>query len=279
MSNKRDQENNEMTVKQRRAKAAGIVLTVVGLSALFGGGVGIFGAVVVAGMAWGAVKLIRTMAEGLDLTTHNRQDKPKEFEEIQQSGNEQADDVVTKGKAMLEQIRDANDAIRDPTLTRKMYELEDKCTQIFRTVAEKPDQAYQIRKFMNYYLPTTLKMLESYRIMQDRGISESEMIRHRATLNRGLDMVITACQKQLDNLYRDTMLDISTDIDVLEQMLKRDGFTEGDLTENTIMMNQNGALTAAAAMLQENEVPQLVVPDTAQSESSSASNQQEHYAR
>ena len=105
------------------------------------------------------------------------------------------------------------------------------------------------------------------------------MIRHRATLNRGLDMVITACQKQLDNLYRDTMLDISTDIDVLAPMLKRDGFTEGDLSENTIMMNQNGALTAAAAMLQENEVPQLVVPDTAQSESSSASNQQEHYAR
>ncbi len=272
MSSKKGQEQNEQTVKQRRAKVAGIALTMVGLSVLFGGGVGIFGAAVVVGLGVGVYQLIRTMSEGLDLTTHNRQDKPREFEEIEQSGNEHADEVITKGKEALEKIRAANDAIKDPTLTRKMYELEDKCTQIFRTVAEKPDQSFQIRKFMNYCLPTTLKMLESYRIMQDRGISESEMIRHRATLNRGLDMVVTACQKQLDNLYKDTMLDISTDIDVLEQMLKRDGFTDGDLSESAILQNQSDALTAAAAQLGVNEVPQLVVPGSAQSAQDAAKN-------
>ncbi len=279
MSNKKEQDQYEQTVKQRRARVAGFALTVAGLSAIFGGGIGIFGALVVAGLAWGTYKLVRTMSEGLDLTTHNRQDKPKEFEEIEQSGNEQADDVIAKGKAALEQIRAANDAIKDPTLTRKMYELEDKCTQIFRTVAEKPDQAFQIRKFMNYYLPTTLKMLESYRIMQDRGISEYEMSRHRATLNRGLDMVVTACQKQLDNLYKDTMLDISTDIDVLEQMLKRDGFTEGDLSENAILQSQSDALTAAAAQLGANEVPQLVVPGSAQSASGTAAQHKTNLAK
>lgn len=73
---------------------------------------------------------------------------------------------------------------------------------------------------MDYYLPTTLKMLASYRTMSNRGVSVSDMTEARSTVIRGMGMVLTACQKQLDTLYKDDILDVSTDIDVLEQMLK-----------------------------------------------------------
>ena len=102
---------------------------------------------------------------------------------------------------------------------------------------------------MDYYLPTTLKMLASYRTMSNRGVSVSDMTEARSTVIRGMGMVLTACQKQLDTLYKDDILDVSTDIDVLEQMLKRDGFTEGELGQ----LRQSA--TAAAAQMQKTNPP------------------------
>ncbi len=210
-------------------------------------------------------KVVSIMATGLDLTTHNRQDQPanelkKDVEELPLSGDETADGVITKGQEMLRQIHAENDAIPDEALSKQMDELSRKCVQIFRTVAEKPGKATQIRKFMNYYLPTTLKMLTNYRTMQQRGVSEKDMAEARETLIRGMDMVLTACQKQLDNLYKDNMLDVSTDIDVLEQMLKRDGFTDSGVAAMAEVPKQE-ARTAAAQQMQQTNVPVLKVLD------------------
>ncbi|MBE5803085.1 MAG: hypothetical protein E7316_01060, partial [Clostridiales bacterium] len=164
------------------------------------------------GLAILAGKVISIMASGLDLTTHNKQDaqkRPAEVEELPLSGNEAADAVIARGQEMLQQIRAENDANPDEVLSSQMDELERLCVQIFKTVADKPMKAGQIRKFMNYYLPTTLKMLANYRTMAQRGVSVSDMTEARSTLIRGMGMVLTACQKQLDNLYKDTMLDVT----------------------------------------------------------------------
>ena len=210
--------------------------------------------VLVALASFGIGKLVGIMSTPLDTTTHNREDIKKENPDIPMSGDNEADPIIAKGKDMLAQIRAANDAIPDPHLSDQLDRLEDLCYQMFRTVAEKPGKAGQIRKFMNYYLPTTLKMLSSYQTMQDRGVSSSDLAEARRTLYRGMDMVNTACQKQLDNLFKDTMLDVSTDIDVLEQMLKRDGFTDSAF---------DSARTAAAAQMGTDEVPVIHTEDTA----------------
>ena len=201
-------------------------------------------------------KIISIMGSGLDLTTHNRQDvreQPAPPEELSLSGNEAADAVIARGQEMLHQIRAENDAIPDQVLSGQMDELERLCIQIFKTVAEKPQKAGQIRKFMNYYLPTTLKMLANYRTMDQRGVSVTDMTEARSTLIRGMGMVLTACQKQLDNLYKDTLLDVSTDMDVLEQMLKRDGLTDDEL--GAAARAAKDAATATAAQLQHSGAP------------------------
>ena len=210
-----------------------------------------------------AGKVIGAMGEGLDLTTHNKQDQkaqPKPVEELPLSGNGEADAVIAKGQEMLHTIRAENDAITDEVLSGQMDELERLCVQIFTTVAEKPQKAPQIRKFMNYYLPTTLKMLASYRTMNDRGVSVTDMTEARATTIRGMGMVLTACQKQLDNLYKDTMLDVSTDIDVLEQMLKRDGYADGGLGQVPTAGPGKASATAAAQQMNDTGAPVLRTP-------------------
>ena len=207
-------------------------------------------------------KVVGVMAQGPDLTTHNKpqpnQRGEMPVEELPLSGNADADEVIAKGQQILHQIRAENDAIADEVLSGQMDELERLCAQIFKTVAEKPNKAPQIRKFMNYYLPTTLKMLGSYHTMDSRGVSVTDMTHARSETIRGMNMILTACQKQLDNLYKDTMLDVSTDIDVLEQMLRRDGLTDGAFSSNPLNGSaSSGDATAAAAQMNATRPPVL----------------------
>ena len=224
------------------------------------------------GVAWVVSKIVGAMNTDLDTKPHNDkkvQKMEKEMESLGHSGDENADAVIQKGQEMLRQIRAENEAIPDPTLSHQMYELEYQCLQIFKTVQESPNKAPQIRKFMNYYLPTTLKMLANYRTMQNRGVSQADLNEARNTLIHGMNMILQVGQKQIDNLFKGDMLDISTDIDVLEQMLKRDGFTDGGLGDVPVSQTQASpttdikpqARTAAAAQMGTSSHPTIEVPE------------------
>ena len=246
---------------------------------------------VVIGAGVGAVASI--MGSKLDTTTHNKRDmerlrqeelarqeqeKARQAEEerirrekasmIPLTGNQEADNVILRGQEMLKTIREENSAIPDETLSAQMDTLAEKCDQILRTVSEAPSKAPHVRKFINYYLPTTLKVLANYRTMQQRGVSYSEMSQARDSAVRCMNMVLTACQKQIDALHKENMLDISTDIDVMEQMLKRDGYVE-----NEILANQRigSARTAAEAQMRTSSVPMLDFPAENNSEETSSS--------
>lgn len=173
-------------------------------------------------------KVISIMAQGLDLTPAKQ--RRREPEPLPLTGDSQADEIIQKGQDMLEKIREENRLIPDPALSRQMEDLDRVLTQIFHTVAEQPKKAPQIRRFMDYYLPTTLKMLKSYRVMDQREVSGENAAAARQRIANAMGVVLRAGEKQLDTLYQDDMLDITTDIDVLEQMLKRDGLVDTDFT-------------------------------------------------
>lgn len=236
---------------------------------------------VVIGAGVGAVASI--MGSKLDTTTHNKRDmerlrqeelarqeqeKARQAEEerirrekasmIPLTGNQEADNVILRGQEMLKTIREENSAIPDETLSAQMDTLADKCDQILRTVSEAPSKAPHVRKFINYYLPTTLKVLANYRTMQQRGVSYSEMSQARDSAVRCMNMVLTACQKQIDALHKENMLDISTDIDVMEQMLKRDGYVDNEILS---AQQVNNARTAAEAQMRTSSAPVLYFPE------------------
>ena len=263
----------------KKSGGAGFIITLLILSSISGFSFpGIIAGVL---LGLGIGKITSIMGSGLDTTTHNRRDRERQAAEAENArrqaeertrqlaaeaearkradanripltGDPIADQVITTGQDMLATIKKENAAIPDQELTEQMNNLSIKCEQIFRTVSESPSKAPQVRKFMNYYLPTTLKMLANYRTMQQRGVSYGEMKEARDTTVHGMNLILTACQKQIDNLHRDNMLDISTDIDVLEQMLKRDGFTENEIVEN--------ARTAAEAQMRYSSAPVMNFP-------------------
>ena len=231
--------NRSRRDRQRRGKKAGnmtfgITLLICFAVFRFSGIGGVIGAFILAGII---SSIIRNMASGLDLKANNNQDKERKMRQavpvaappVEKTGNTEVDAMLDKGQEAIRQIREENMKIPDALLTDKLAQLEILTGEIFRTVHDKPEKAPQIRKFMEYYLPTTLKIVRTYRTINERGVGGKEIIEARRRIDDALGTVIKGCQTLLSKLYQDDVLDITTDIDVLEQMLKRDGLTETEL--------------------------------------------------
>jgi len=183
---------------------------------------------IVAGIALLVGRVVFIMAQGLDTSKEAPVQQP-----IPKTGDNAVDSLVEKGQEMLAEIRKENDLIPDAQLTAQMNQLDKVANQIFHTVAEQPAKAPQIRRFMDYYLPTTLKMLTGYRKMDERQVKGENANEARAQIREAMDTVLKAFDKQLDALYQDELLDISTDIDVMETMLRQDGLIDGGVKGQT----------------------------------------------
>ncbi len=154
--------------------------------------------------------------------------------ELPVTGNSAVDLLIRRGQEMLKQIRREDELIPDPELSGQIVELEGITTRIFQTVIDQPGKAPQIRRFMDYYLPTTLKMLTGYRKLNERGVGGKDADATRERIESAMQVVLGAFKKQLETLYQNDLLDITTDIDVLETMLKQDSLLGSDfVTMNT----------------------------------------------
>ena len=179
---------------------------------------------IAAGIALLAGRIAFIMAQGVDTS----KEAPVQ-QVIPKTGDSAVDTLVEKGQEMLSQIRKENDLIPDAELSAQMDQLDDVANRIFRTVAEQPAKAPQIRRFMDYYLPTTLKMLAGYRKMEERQVTGKNAQETRSQIREAMNTVLKAFDKQLDALYQDDMLDLSTDIDVMETMLRQDGLIDSGM--------------------------------------------------
>ena len=128
----------------------------------------------------------------------------------------------------LEAIRRANDRIDDPVLSAKIDRLETITCQIFKVIQEEPAKKAKASTFLNYYLPTTQKLLDSYADFEEAGISGQNLDQAKARIQETMDNIIAGFEHQLDELYRDAAMDIDSDIRVMETMLKRDTSTVAD---------------------------------------------------
>ena len=149
------------------------------------------------------------------------------------TGDAAVDSLILRGQQLLEQIRSENDRLPEPEISEQIDTIESIANQIFKAVIEQPKKAPQIRRFMDYYLPTTLKMLVAFRRMEEGNVTGESADNARQRIRESLDMVIEAFNKQLARLYEDDALDITTDIDVLETMLKQDGLIDSGLRTRT----------------------------------------------
>lgn len=156
--------------------------------------------------------------------------------EAVQSGDRNVDAMIEQGRSQLARLKAANDAIPDADISAALDRMTNAGEAIFGVLARDPKQMQAVRKFMNYYLPTADKLMQSYRLMRDTTPVSENMARAMESIRKSLSMIADAFEKQLDNLYGDRALDIETDIDVLETLMRADG-----LIGRSAMGEQKGA--------------------------------------
>jgi hypothetical protein len=126
---------------------------------------------------------------------------------------------------ILKELRSLNDTIEDDSISDTIDRIEATSAKIFKIVEENPAKLPQIRRFMNYYLPTTLKLLRSYAVLEKQGISGDNITSSRENIDRILKTLATGYEQQLDQLFRSDAIDITSDINVLENMMAQDGLS------------------------------------------------------
>ena len=139
--------------------------------------------------------------------------------------SEDVQKVIEEGNRYIEEIRRSNDAIPGVEISNKMYHLENVIRRIFQRVEKHPELINDLHKFMDYYLPTTMKLLNAYEELDKQELTGEHVQSAKTEIENTLDTINDAFENLLDSFYKETAWDVSSDISVLKTMLAQEGLT------------------------------------------------------
>ena len=156
--------------------------------------------------------------------------------------------LLADGNDYIRFVRDINDIIPDTEeMSNKLYRLESIMNRIFEQVKKEPSSADELHKLMNYYLPTTKKLLSAYVELDKQDTVGENIQQTKKEIDTAMDTINLAFENLLDSLFQDMAWDISSDISVMKTMMAQDGLTEGGMA----MATATAGATASAAQQQE----------------------------
>ena len=172
-----------------------------------------------------------------------KQPEKKAEEKPKSTGNPEIDALIKERERAVSEMRRLNDAIEDEKISAQIDHLEEVTRKIIDHVVAEPKKLPQIRRFLNYYLPTTLKILNAYDRMDSVGVAGENITATKQKVENMMDTISKAFDKQLDALYGEEALDISTDITVMEQLLRREGLGGTPMEEQAKETSTDGGIT------------------------------------
>ena len=140
--------------------------------------------------------------------------------------SKEMENILSKGQQYVAKIHESNDIIKDKVISKKLDRMEKVVSMIFHEVDINPKQADKLGMFMNYYLPTTEKLLEAYIEIDEKQIKGKTLEKTKKDIESALDKIIDSFEGLLDKFYQEQDLDISSDISAMEIIMKQEGLTE-----------------------------------------------------
>ncbi|MDY4167613.1 MAG: 5-bromo-4-chloroindolyl phosphate hydrolysis family protein [Fournierella sp.] len=142
------------------------------------------------------------------------------------TGQEDADQMLALIDQKRKELHQLNVRIEDAPLSAAMDRMEKACLGILNEVEQHPEKAAQVRRFANYYLQDAVKILTLYAELEEKGVQGENAAGVRAEVAQNAQTIATAFENQLDSLFARDALDISTDLEVLNGMLKGQGLVD-----------------------------------------------------
>lgn len=139
--------------------------------------------------------------------------------------------IIAEGQDYIQKLHHLNDLIEDEIVSDKLYRMEELLKEIFQRLKEAPEQMPKMRKLMNYYLPTTIKLLQAYSEFDDVSAPNQDITSAKAEIEKTIDVINEAFTELLNKLFQKSAFDAATDAQVLQTMLAKEGLTKSKMTE------------------------------------------------
>lgn len=151
------------------------------------------------------------------------------------TGDEEINKLINKGREQLGQLALISKEIKNEKLKVQISEQIGYGEKIFDYISKNTNQARQIKTFMDYYLPTTVELLENYKYLEEQDVRGENIEKSMVKIEEIMDMVVDAFSKQLDNLFANKAIDIVSEVNVMKRIIESEG-----LSENVIPFDKAG---------------------------------------
>ncbi|HIS65550.1 MAG TPA: 5-bromo-4-chloroindolyl phosphate hydrolysis family protein [Candidatus Avoscillospira avistercoris] len=172
-----------------------------------------------AALSVGGYFLMRTFFPGTTVQVEVPEPEPD-------TGDRELDEVIRQGRASIAAIRRLNEQIPDDDISKNLSALEDLTRKIFARLEADKQHLPRCRQFLNYYLPTTIELLERYVTLQNQGLDTGDVREAMGRIARMLYTIREAFTRQLDSLFAQDVVDINAEITVMEQMMQAQGLRD-----------------------------------------------------
>lgn len=149
-------------------------------------------------------------------------------EEIKNSEKDEIESTIKIGRNYIEQIKNIRNDLYKEEIAVKLDKLGNIANQILSQVEKNPKKIQEVNKFINHYLPITIKLISSYKDMNNQSVQGENIENAKIEIEKSIDLINSAFENLLDDLFEDVVLDISTDISVLKTLFKQEGLAEED---------------------------------------------------
>lgn len=184
-----------------------------------------------------AYKLYKTSEDSLLQREREEEERAVKEEEKTQKLPKEAREVLETGASYLRQMKELNDRIPGEEVSDKISKIEALTARILARIESHPESVDETKQMMKYYLPMMIKLLNAYAEMDEQPKPGQNIENSKREIEGVLDELNLAFEKLLDDLYKDTAWDVSSDISVLNAMLKRNGLKGNDFSKNTGNIN------------------------------------------
>ena len=167
----------------------------------------------------------------LNLKKQEIEDKKKEQrleEEIKNLSDKDVQSTLKVGRDYIKEIKSVKNELYREEISMKLDKLSNVSEEILKQIEKNPKKVEEVNKFINHYLPITLKLINSYEELNAQSLQGENIQKAKIEIEESIDLINKAFENLLDDLFEDIRLDISTDISVLKTLFKQEGLGEED---------------------------------------------------
>lgn len=158
--------------------------------------------------------------------------KKEEIGQVEDLSTYQAEEIIGNCDKLLEEMKKRRDSITSPSFNKSLEPLFENIEDILNIVKKYPEKAISLNKFNDFYMPTAAKLVESYQEFEQIDTDDAKILKSMVEIQSSINTITEAFDKVKVELISDRAMDVKTDIDTINLVLKQEGLLEGDFTEN-----------------------------------------------